>query len=155
MDPETIFKTLKNCRGVTAHRFLNADEKEKIRLMETPENLGVAEALSRAYTLAATHDSAFRKPPAPTVILESDGRTVGKENPITGKFELEPGIHGPHGKYSFPPVPFPELERIAQNVVSSSPSKQVHEYLMGLLELEETAEIATLLIGFDQKLIFL
>jgi len=154
MTPENI---LSACQGLHVCRYLTLEEKQKILAMEQPENRGVAEALARKCTLVATHDSTFRKPPTPTVILESEGRTVGAENPSTGEFEFEEGAgaieskDGATGTYIFPPVPFPELEGIAQNVVSSSPSKQVHEYLMGLLELDSDTELATLLIGFDPK----
>lgn len=151
MPLNNVLRILENCSGITAQRLLEPEEKEQIVSMEQPANTGVSEVLSRKFTLVAVHDSTFRKPPAPTVLLESEGKTIGKENVLAGKFELEPGASEAEGTYVFPPVPFPELEKIAQNVVSSSPSKQVHGYLMGLLKLEEKPELATLLIGFDPK----
>ncbi len=151
MEPEPILRILENLRGLNRIRLLEEEELTKIRAMELPENTGVSEALSREFTLVAVHDSSFRKPPAPTVLLESEGKIIGKENVMTGKFELEAGATEAEGTYLFPPVPFPELEGAAQNVVSASPSKEVHEYLMGLLWLGENPELATLLIGFDPK----
>ena len=48
---------------------------------------------------------------------------------------------------AFPPVPFPEVK--AKSVVSSSPSKKVHKYLIDKFNLSLNKEEATLLIGFE------
>ena len=48
---------------------------------------------------------------------------------------------------SFPPVPFPEVQ--AKSVVSSSPSKKVHNYLVDRFKLNLNNGEATLLIGFE------
>ena len=47
---------------------------------------------------------------------------------------------------SFPPVPFPEVK--AKSVVSSSPGKKVHNYLVDRFKLNLDNKEATLLIGF-------
>lgn len=46
----------------------------------------------------------------------------------------------------FPPVPFPEI--MAKQVVSSSPSTKVHEFIVSRFNLSLRKEDATLLIGF-------
>ncbi len=48
---------------------------------------------------------------------------------------------------AFPPVPFPEIK--AKSVVSSSPSKKVHNYLADRFKLNLNNNEATLLIGFE------
>lgn len=148
MSTNEIDRALFACQGIAAHRELAEDEKEIVRRMEQPENRGVSEALSRKGTLVAVHDATFRKPPAPTVLLEHEGRITGRENVLTGEFEFEGGREG---RYVFPPVPFPELDSVALKAVSSSPSRAVHLYLMALLGIEDNPEFATLLIGFDRN----
>ena len=107
--------------GLTNILVLDEETKDLIRELEDDVNLGVFECLNRDVCILATHDSSFRKPVDPQVLIE------GKET-------------------IFPPVPFPELDGMF--AVSSSPKKEVHDILVEKFGLELSDE-ATLLIGFD------
>jgi len=116
-----IITKLSETQGLANLKLLTDSQKKKIEEIEEPRNLGVREAIQRDFTILVTHDSTFRPPKSKEVIHEG-------------------------GQVIFPPVPFPEVE--AKNVVSSSPSEQVHNFLVKEFELKLTEE-ATLLIGFN------
>tara|TARA_Y100000310_G_C20620048_1_gene782768 strand:- start:361 stop:735 length:375 start_codon:yes stop_codon:yes gene_type:complete len=116
-----VLETLKETKGLDNVFLIKEETKDIIRNLEDEENEGVISCLDRKFTVLLTHDSNFRDP-----VRE----IVKKEN----------------GKTSFPPIPFPEVK--ANNVVSSSPSEEVHKFLVKEFNLDLSDE-ATLLIGFD------
>ena len=107
--------------GLSNIYLLKEEDKDIILNMEEDENIGVKECIEREFTLVLTHDSGFRKP---------QGK-IAKEN---------------NGKMIFPSVPFSEVN--AKRVVSSSPGRDVHEFLVKRFNLG-LKDDATLLIGFD------
>lgn len=118
---DQIITKLNQTKGLANLRLLTEIQKKKIEQIEEPRNIGVKEALKREFTIMLTHDSTFRPPKSKEVIYEG-------------------------GQVIFPPVPFPEVD--AKNVVSCSPSEQVHNFLVREFELKLKDE-ATLLIGFN------
>ena len=116
-----IIKTLKETKGLDNVNLLNEETRDIIRNLEEEHNEGVSTCLDRKFTVVLTHDSNFRDPV----------REIVREK---------------NGKVLFPPIPFPEVK--AQNVVSSSPSKEIHDFLVKEFKLILKDE-ATLLIGFD------
>ena len=118
---EQVLKKLRQVKGLANFNLLHDSHKKKILELEESRNLGIKECLNRQFTLLLTHDSSFRPPTSPEVIK--------KENSVL-----------------FPPVPFPEVE--AKDVVSSSPSKLVHDFLVKEFNLKLKNE-ATLIIGFN------
>lgn len=116
-----VISSLSEVSGLSNIHLLRAEDKDIIRNLEDEENEGVLACLDSKFTLVLTHDSSFRKP---------EGEIIKKED----------------GKIIFPAVPFSEVN--AKNVVSSSPNKDAHEFLVKQYNLELTDE-ATLLIGFD------
>lgn len=118
---EKIISKLKQVKGLSNFNLLHDSHKKKILELEESRNLGVKECLSREFVLLLTHDSSFRPPTSSEVIK--------KDNKVT-----------------FPPIAFPEVE--AKDVVSSSPSKIVHDFLVKEFNLKLKDE-ATLIIGFN------
>ncbi len=108
--------------GIANIRVLSEEEKRLVAALEEKNNLGVHACLAKEVTLALTHNSKFREPVAPIVLLDKEGSI-------------------------FPPVPFPEVK----DALSSSPSQKVHEFLVAHLNLEVSHEDATLLVGFEVK----
>jgi len=117
---KAIIESLKSA-GLSNIYLLKEEDKDIILNMEEDENLGVKECIERKFTLVLTHDSGFRKP---------QGKIV-KEN---------------NGNMIFPAVPFSEVN--AKRVVSSSPGRDVHQFLVKRFNLK-LKDDATLLIGFD------
>ena len=122
MSPQEIFRQLQTVKGLKPLTYLEDKHKKFVESHEQKNNLGVFDALKRQHTLLLVHDSSFRDPAGPIV-----------QKYISGVI--------------FPSVPFPEVE--AKNVISSSPSREVHEKLLKQLHLSVTPQEATLLIGFD------
>ena len=118
---EQVLQKLKQVKGLSNFNLLHDSHKKKIIEIEEDRNLGIKECLNRQFTLLLTHDSSFRPPTSPEVIK--------KDNKIT-----------------FPSVQFPEVE--AKDVVSSSPSKLVNDFLVKEYNLKLKDE-ATLHIGFN------
>ncbi len=116
-----IISSLSEIEGLANINLLKEEDKDIIRNLESEENIGVLECLDKKFTIILTHNSSFRGP---------QGEIVKKEN----------------GKIIFPPVPFSEVD--LQNVVSGSPNKDTHDFLVKEFNLALTDE-ATLLIGFD------
>ena len=117
-----IIKNLNSIKGLKVLSSLGEEHKEFIKKFEDKRNHGVMEALNRDFTLLLAHDETFREPESEIVTL--------KDNEIL-----------------FPPVPFSEIK--AKNVISSSPSKKVHDLLKQKLNLHIDENHATLLVGFD------
>ncbi|MAG52856.1 MAG: hypothetical protein CMH62_02740 [Nanoarchaeota archaeon] len=116
-----ILETLSRTKGLDNVYLVKEETKDIIRNIEEENNEGVLTCLGRKFTVLVTHDSNFRDP-VREIVKQEDGKT------------------------SFPPIPFPEVK--ANNVVSSSPSKEVHDFLVKEFNLKLEDE-ATLLIGFD------
>mgnify|MGYP001608487405 FL=1 len=116
-----IIASLSQVRGLSNITLLKDEDKDIIRNLEDEENEGVFSCLDKQFTLVLIHNSDFRTP---------EGEIVRKEN----------------GKIIFPPIPFSEVN--AKNVVSSSPNKDTHEFLIKQYDFTIIDE-ATLLIGFD------
>ena len=116
-----IITTLSQVRGLSNVTLLKEENKDIIRNLEDEENEGVLSCLDKQFTLVLTHNSEFRAP---------EGEIAKKEN----------------GKIIFPSIPFSEVT--AKNVISSSPNKDTHEFLVKQYDLILTDE-ATLIIGFD------
>ena len=117
---KTIMETLRGLSGLANVFLLTEEEKDIIRALELKENLGVHECLKRPYSIIFTHDASFRGPMGQ--IVKAEGKNV-----------------------TFPPVPFPEVS--GAEVVSSSPSEKVHQWLVERFRLRLKDE-ATLLVGF-------
>ena len=107
--------------GLSNVNLLKEEDKDVILNMEDEENEGVHECLDRKFTVMVTHNSDFRNPEG-VIAKEKDGKII------------------------FPGVPFSEVK--AKNVVSSSPGKEVHKFLVKKFDLDLKDE-ATILIGFD------
>lgn len=119
-----ILEGLRNVDGLGNFFVMAERDKVPVRSLEQENNVGVHEALNREFTLLLTHDSRFREP-AGSIVVENNGETV------------------------FPGVPFPEVG--AKEVVSSSPSEAVHNFLVERFGLKLENNEATLLIGFNLK----
>ena len=119
---QEIIESLKGIKGLKILSNLNEEHKELIKKIEDRNNIGVLESINRDFTLLLSHNSTFRNP---------EGKTVKIEN----------------NNILFPPIPFPEVK--AKNVVSSSPSKKIHDLLKEKLKLNLKKDDATLLVGFD------
>jgi len=119
---EKIIESLERINGLANVRLLLPEHKKILLEMEDQNNIGVRECLLRDFTIALTHDSMFREP-AGDIVLNTDSGVV------------------------LPAVPFPEVE--GKDVVSSSPSTNVHKVIVEKLGLDLKDEEATLLIGFN------
>ena len=116
-----IIENLKKVKGLDNIILLNKKDFEFIKNNEEPRNLGVFECLKRKYVVVLTHDPSFREPEDKIVRIKDK-------------------------KLIFPAVQFSEVK--AKDVVSSSPGKKVHDYLVKRFNLR-LKDDATLLIGFD------
>ena len=116
-----IIEDLMKVNGLDNVKLLGERLKEDISSLEEKNNIGVRECLKRKYTAILTHDSSFREPEGKIVVYKNE-------------------------EIIFPAVPFSEIK--AKNVVSSSPSKKVHNFIVKKLNLKLNDE-ATLFIGFD------
>ena len=119
MNVSKIIQDLEKIEGLSNIKLLKKEDKQNIIELEDKNNIGVIECIKRNHTLILTHDERFREPTGEIVI----------------------------NKVTFPPIPFPEIK--AKNVVSSSPSENVHNLLVKKYTLKIINNDATLLIGFD------
>ncbi len=92
---------LKFTKGLHKPVFLSEKQKNKLRIMNEPENVGIDEVLNKQNVILVFHDSKFRKP------TKKITKKVGKET-------------------IFPSVPFPEVK----NSISASPSTKLHNFLI-------------------------
>lgn len=99
---------LRGLKAIRVLRVLNEIETNKIKLLEEERNSGVHECLAMKNVVLVTHDSSFRMPPSPIVLLNGA--------------ELE-----------FPAVEFTEVK----DAISSSPSAKVHSFLTKGLNLDK------------------
>lgn|SRR3989338_5011566 len=119
---DKVLSVMKSLAGLNNFIVLSENDKEEIMRMELEHNLGVFECLKRDCTILFTHDSRFREPPEPVV-------SIFNERAI------------------FPPVAFPEVKE--KDTVSSSPSWNVHQFLVEKFGLKLNEDEATLLLGFN------
>jgi hypothetical protein len=91
---------LRFTKGLHKPRSLSEKQKNKIRSLNEPKNIGIDEVLNKKNVILVFHDSLFRDPP------ERITKKIGKE-------------------IVFPSVPFLEI----RNSISASPSKKLHNYL--------------------------
>ncbi|MEK6807977.1 MAG: hypothetical protein AABX75_03020 [Nanoarchaeota archaeon] len=124
-EPEIAIQILKRIKGLSDISILDDADREKLRELEKPNNLGVLACLKRKFVICMAHDSSFREP-AGDIAIETEAGLV------------------------FPAVPFPELETAGRkNVTSSSPSEKAHDFLAKKYKMNIPNSDATLLIGFD------
>ena len=116
-----IINSIKKIKGLANVNQISTDLKRDILKLEDKNNSGVFQCLKRKHTIALTHDHSFREPEGEIIVKRSN-------------------------KIIFPGISFSEVK--AKNVVSSSPSKKVHELLVKKFSLK-LKDDATLLIGFD------
>lgn len=144
-EAQDAINILKSCRGLgkgflvlTAEKKKEASETEKKSRLS---NIGVLSCLMRDVTIALSHDSRFRPPPLPEVLLAESGRIVGEQansrNGFYGKKKADEIV--------LPPLPFPEIRE--RNVCSGSPSPALDAWLRKKINVKEGD--ATLLLGFD------
>lgn len=119
---QAIIEKLNSVKGLRIVAILNRSTRAEIAIREDIRNTGVFEVLARKKILLLAHDSSFREP-ASEIVKKEDNSFV------------------------LPAVPFPEID--AADVVSSSPSAEVHEFLIKKLGLSLAEEEATLLVGFN------
>ncbi len=121
---EKIIQKLAATKGLKVHKVLTEQTKRKILENEQEHNTGIQETLQRQHTILVTHDSTFRDPLGEQVEHTEQG-------------------------HCFPGLPFPEVN--AQDVISGSPSLEVHNFLLDKYQIQRTSEDASLLIGFNLK----
>ena len=92
-----IIIRLKSIKGLHKPRVLTKKERNSIRSLNSPENVGVEEVLNKKNVILVFHDSKFRNPPTE----------------ITKKFK---------DRAIFPSVPFKEIK----GAISASPNKGLH-----------------------------
>lgn len=122
---DKVIKTLNAVRGILDVKVLSKEDKQKIFELEKEENVGIFECLKRKSAVIIVHDSEFRDPVGDLVVVKE-------------------------GKVVFPVLEFPELGYM--NSVSSSPSQEVHDFLVKRYSLKRDKECATIVIGFDEEL---
>jgi len=99
---------LKFTKGLHKPKYLSEKQKNKVRLLNEPTNIGLEEVLNKKNVILVFHDSYFRNPP----------------QKITKKIRNE---------IVFPSIPFPEIK----NSISASPSKKLHEYLSKNIKIKD------------------
>ena len=173
-----VLEEVGRLKGVRKAFYLSDEQRERLVGIESERpnslgplkvyNEGVLECLRRSHVVCIVKDRSFRPPPAPTVVLvDEDGRVVGRELIGGERPEPEPGqkllflgkdfvIFYDGGKSSqtrfvLPPVRFEEVERIdgVSGVCSSSPSTDGDFYLRESAGLPDDPKLATILVGFD------
>ena len=175
---EQVLATLSSLTGVRKAFYLDDDLKRRIGEIEagrstglgplTVHNEGVLECLRHAHVACIVKDTAFRPPPAPTVVLlNEEGTVVGRELIANETPEARSGqkliylgkdfvIFYEEGRSSrtrfvLPAVSFAEVEALdyTANVCSSSPSTDGDSFLRRSAGLPDDPKLATILIGFD------
>ncbi|MFB0544671.1 MAG: hypothetical protein ACETVN_03070 [Asgard group archaeon] len=153
-------------------------EKRVLKGITSSYNLGLRKCLTRDVLLILSHDSSFREPCMPTVILVNDkeirGHEIVREENLK-RFALNEEKYAflgrrfvvynersifkeltPHNSlFVFPPVPFPELEnfRGVVDVVSGSPNFEADTYIRTVLlpNLNIPKKLGLILVGFNHS----
>ena len=127
--------------------FVLSDSQKKealeIEKRDKYQNIGIYSALSRDITIAIAHNSSFREPSMPVVLLVKGKSIIGEMTSSGKKFYREEQ----DCDYVFPPVPFPELDPFGECVVSASPGYLLDTWLRERMQIEH--DDATLLVGFN------
>lgn len=95
----------------------------------------------RDIVIAFSHDSIFRPPPLPEVLLANKGKIIGEQT--NGGNIFYAGSNA--DEIVLPSIPFPEIS--GKYVCSGSPSFGLDKWLRKKMRVNEGA--ATLLLGFD------
>jgi len=120
---DKLISQLKTIKGLIEIKIVEDKNRKEILKREKKQNKGVLCCLKKRYVLLVTHNSEFRDPYDTLVKIE--------ENEII-----------------FPALSFSELAHI--DAISSSPSKEVHDFLVKAYNLEKNKNHATLLIAFEE-----
>ena len=175
---DEVLMRLSGLSGVRRAFYLKDEVRDELRQVEntrsmsigplTVHNEGVLECLDRMHVACIVKDSSFRPPPAPTVVLvDEEGRVVGRELIAGEEPEAEPGQKliylgkdfvifydgrkSSRTRFVLPAVSFAEVEALDRtaNVRSSSPSTDGDSFLRKSAGLPDDPALATILIGFD------
>ncbi len=140
-------KTLKALDGLgKAFLVMTASDKKKVFEIESSSalsNVGVLSCLMRDITIVFSHNSRFRAPPLPEVLLAGNGMIIGEQTNVENKNYSDVRTD----ELVLPPIPFPEI--IGENVCSSSPSQELDKWVREKIDVNDGD--ATLLLGFDLK----
>lgn len=123
MTIEDAISTLCTLEWVTEAVELSTEARKYIRNHEEIRNTWVLETIGRDRVIVFLHNSHFRNP----------------VEPIVWKNHSE--------EVYFPGIPFPEIHW--KKVISSSPGKKVHEYLLDFFPYHQPGD-ATVLVGWDE-----
>jgi hypothetical protein len=176
---DEIQKVLSGLRGVKYTFYLTRQMRAGLGKIEkqypslgplTVENDGVLQCLKRHQVACIIKDKTFRGPSHATVVLvNEDGKVIGreilrgekvKEGPKSKTIFLGKDFvifygrgSGKGARFTLPPVPFKEVEKIrgTSNVVSSSPSTAGDLFLRQSAGLDDDPKLASILIGFDLR----
>ena len=122
MNLEWALERIKNTPWVVDIIELSRDSCAFIQIHEESQNHGVREAIKRTHTICFLHNSEWRDSIEPLVWKDKNGHMI------------------------FPGIPFPEIVGIS--VVSGSPSKKIHEYLLQFFPYASPDD-ATIIVGWD------
>ncbi|UCE91190.1 MAG: hypothetical protein JSV90_07155 [Methanobacteriota archaeon] len=175
---DEVLSRLSGLKGVRRAFYLEQEIREELRRIEsarsmsigplTVHNDGVLECLTRRHVACIVKDSAFRPPPAPTVVLvDESGKVVGRELIGGEKPEAAPGEKliflgkdfvifydgrkSTRTRFVLPPIDFDEVRAVegTERVCSSSPSTDGDVFLRRSVGLPDDPKLATILVGFD------
>lgn len=130
--------------------ILSESEKKEaleIEMRDKYHNIGIYSALSRGISIAIAHNSSFRDPPIPVVLLVNGRSIIGEMTSSGKKFYNGEYDCDCDCDYVFPPVPFPELGQFGESVVSASPGYLLDSWLRVRMHIEHGD--ATLLVGLN------
>lgn len=145
-----ILTCLKNICGICDNMHVLTDDEKKraleIEKKDRFQNIGVYSALTRDISIAIAHNSAFRNPPLPVVLLIDKRNIVGEMTSHGKRFYSKET----ECDYVLPPIDFFELEPFGKHIVSSSPGFLLDTWLRKKMALKK--DDATLIIGINTKL---
>lgn len=122
MTIDSAIERLKNTPWVVDVIELSRDSREYIQIHEESINHGMQEALHRRNSICLIHNSEWRDPLELLVSKDHSGQMI------------------------FPGISFPEI--IGKWVISASPSKKIHEYLLQFFPYASHDD-ATIIVGWD------
>ncbi len=122
MTLEQAIDALRNTPWVVDVVELSLDSRAHIELYEEQRNHGIREALKRTHMICLLHNSDWRDSPTSLVSKDQSGHII------------------------FPGISFPEIT--GTGVVSGSPSKEIHTYLLQFFPYASYDD-ATIIVGWD------
>ena len=144
-EAQAAINILKTSSGLgKSFLVLTAEKKKAAFVIEKKarlSNVGVLSCLMRDVTIGFSHNSEFRSPLLPEVLLAEKGQIVGEQTNYGKVFYWKARAD----EIVLPPIPFPEVK--GKNVCSSSPSPTLDAWLREKMDVKEGD--ATLLMGFD------